>query len=163
MLVVKSVTISGPDILTLTVDGNAMSRMFRIGLGKTVSIWGLTLTNGSTGSENGGGILNDHAILTIDSCAVQNSSAQPNRGGGVYNDGSAGSATLTVLNSTVSGNYAYSAGGGIYNRGWWQRDIDDYEQHRWMATVASMAFPSWRRGGGVFNDGRHRGRSLIAS
>ena len=61
------------------------------------------------------GISNDYAILTINSCAVQNSSAQSNRGGGIYNDGSAGSAALTILNSTVSGNYAYSAGGGIYN------------------------------------------------
>jgi hypothetical protein len=115
LLVPKSVAISGPGTATLTVDGNAKSRVFHIGPGKTVSIWGLTLTNGSTDSENGGGILNDHAILTINSCAVQNSSAQSNRGGGIYNDGSAGSAALTILNSTVSGNYAYSAGGGIYN------------------------------------------------
>jgi hypothetical protein len=46
---------------------------------------------------------------------VQNSSAQSNRGGGIYNNGSAGSAALTILNSTISGNYAYSAGGAIYN------------------------------------------------
>jgi hypothetical protein len=115
LLVAKSVTISGPGTATLTVDGNATSRVFQIGPGKTVAISGLTLTNGSTDSENGGGILNDHAILTINSCAVQNSSAQSNRGGGIYNDGSAGSGALTILNSTVSGNYAYSAGGGIYN------------------------------------------------
>jgi hypothetical protein len=115
LLVERNVTISGPGAATLTVDGNATSRVFHIGPGKTVSIWGLTLTNGSTDSENGGGMLNDHAILTINSCAVQNSSAQSNRGGGIYNDGSAGSAALTILNSTVSGNYAYSAGGGIYN------------------------------------------------
>ena len=87
LLVAKSVTISGPGTATLTVDGNATSRVFQIGPGKTVAISGLTLTNGSTDSENGGGILNDHAILTINSCAVQNSSAQSNRGGGIYNDG----------------------------------------------------------------------------
>ena len=46
---------------------------------------------------------------------MQNSLAQSNRGGGIYNDGSGGSASLTILNSTVSGNSAYSAGGAIYN------------------------------------------------
>jgi hypothetical protein len=115
LLVDRSVIISGPGTAALAVDANAMSRLFRIGPGKTVSISGLTLTNGFADSENGGCILNDHAILTMNSCAVQNSSAQSSRGGGIYNDGSAGSATLTVLNSTVNGNYAYSAGGAIYN------------------------------------------------
>ena len=115
LLANKNVTISGPGAATLAVDGNSTSRVFHIGPGKTVSISGLILTNGSTGSENGGGILNDHATLTINSCAVQNSLAQSNRGGGIYNDGSGGSASLTILNSTVSGNSAYSAGGAIYN------------------------------------------------
>ena len=99
----------------LAVDGNATSRVFHIGPGKTVSISGLTLTNGSAGFENGGGILNDHAILTMDSCAVQNSSALSSHGGGIYNDGSDGSAALTILNSTVSLNRAAYSGGGIYN------------------------------------------------
>ena len=114
LLVDKSVTISGPGAATLAVDGNFKSRVFHIGSGKTVSISGLTLTNGSAGFENGGGILNDHAILTMDSCAVQNSFAQSN-GGGIYNDGSGGNAALTILNSTVSLNGASYAGGGIYN------------------------------------------------
>jgi hypothetical protein len=115
LLVDKNVTIAGPGVASLTVDGNATSRVFHIAPGKTVSISDLTLTSGSTDSENGGGILNDHATLTVNRCAVQNSSAQSNRGGGIYNDGSAGSAALTIQNSTVSGNYAYSAGGGVYN------------------------------------------------
>ena len=68
LLVDKNVTISGPGTATLAVDGNFKSRVFHIGPGKTVSISGLTLTNGSAGSENGGGILNDHAILTMNSC-----------------------------------------------------------------------------------------------
>jgi hypothetical protein len=75
LLVDKNVTISGPGAANLAVDGDATSRVFHIGPGKTVSISGLTLTNGSTG-ENGGGILNDHATLTMNSCAAQNSSAQ---------------------------------------------------------------------------------------
>ena len=100
LLVDKSVTISGPGTATLTVDGNATSRVFHVGSGKTVSISGLTLTNGSAGSENGGGILNDHAMLTIDNCAVQNSSAQSGYGGGIYNDGFEGNAAVTIRSST---------------------------------------------------------------
>jgi hypothetical protein len=82
--------------------------------GHTVIIEGLTISGGN-GVPNGCGLLNDHAMLTMDSCAVQNNFAQYNYGGGVYNDGSAGGATLTILNNTVSGNHAYYAGGGIYN------------------------------------------------
>ena len=42
--------------------------------------------DGSAGDQQGGGgILNDHAILTINSCAVQNNSGE--YGGGIYNDG----------------------------------------------------------------------------
>ena len=47
---------------------------------------------------------------------MQNSFVQNNTGGGVYNDGSGGSATLTILSSTISGNHAYYAGGGICNQ-----------------------------------------------
>jgi hypothetical protein len=117
LLVEKSVTISGPGTANLAVDGNANSRVFRIGSGKTVSISGLTLTDGNAASGNGGGgILNDHATLTIDNCAVQNSFALAyNYGGGVYNDGSAGSATLTIINRLLPAIMPHSAGGGIYN------------------------------------------------
>jgi len=117
LLVNKSVTISGPGAPSLAVDGNATSRVLHIGAGKTVSISGLTLTNGNVVAVgNGCGLLNDHAVLTMDSCAVHNNySTQLANGGGVYNDGSAGSATLTILNSAITTNHAYSAGGGIYN------------------------------------------------
>src|SRR5262245_12797402 len=64
LLVDKNVSISGPGAATLAVDGNFTSRVFHIGPGKTASISGLTLTNGLTDFANGGGILNDHAVLT---------------------------------------------------------------------------------------------------
>jgi len=44
-----------------------------------------------------------------------NSALEFNNGGGIYNDGSGGDATLTVTESTIRSNYAYFAGGGIYN------------------------------------------------
>jgi hypothetical protein len=80
--------------------------------GVTATVAGLTISSGDAGQQDGGGILNDHAVLTIQRCVVQNSFGE--NAGGVYNDGSGGSSTLTILNSTVTGNFA-SAGGGIYN------------------------------------------------
>jgi hypothetical protein len=104
LLVDKSVTISGPGAATLAVNGNLTSRVFHIGSGKTVSISDLTITNGADASKIGGGILNDHAILTMDSCAVSGNYV-PYAGGGIYNDASnSGSATLTIMNSIVTNN-----------------------------------------------------------
>jgi hypothetical protein len=56
----------------------------------------------------------------VDRCALSGNSALSYSygGGGIYNDGNAGSATLTVANSTLSGNSASNGyGGGISNNG----------------------------------------------
>jgi hypothetical protein len=62
-----------------------------------------------------GGILNDGATLTISNCVVQQNCA--GNGGGVDNDAGDGTATLTVLNSSVNYNwlFPYGLGGGIRN------------------------------------------------
>src|SRR6266511_4130860 len=135
LLVNDSITISGPDADLLAVNGNAASRVFHISSGKTVTISGLTITNGSASggtypNNSGGGIFNDHAALTVNNCAlsgnatltINNSTLSGNSanqyGGGIYNDGTlTGSATLTINNSTLSGNSAIDVGGGIYNSG----------------------------------------------
>src|SRR5438105_566681 len=46
LLVDKSVTINGDGADVLAVDGNATSRVFQIGSGKTVTISDLTIRNG---------------------------------------------------------------------------------------------------------------------
>jgi hypothetical protein len=123
LLIDKSVTISGPGAAILAVDGNLTSRVFHINSGKSASISELTVTHGSTASGNGGGILNDHATLTILNSTVSGNFAY-SAGGGIYNDASnGGSATLTIVNSTVDGNgaahddipFGGGEGGGIYN------------------------------------------------
>src|SRR5438477_11616753 len=43
LLVDKAITISGPGAASLTVNGNAKSRVFHIGSGRTVTISGLTI------------------------------------------------------------------------------------------------------------------------
>ena len=115
LVIDKNVTIHGPgrNLLGVFRSSNAAFRIFHIMPNSTVTIAGLTINGGGVGDQQGGGgILNDHAMLTIESCAVQNSFGE--YGGGVYNNGSAGSSTLTVFNSIVTGNFA-SAGGGIFN------------------------------------------------
>jgi len=118
LVIDKNVTINGPgpNLLGVYRSSQTSFRVVHVIPATTVTISGLTISGGSSDQRGGGGILNDHAILTLDSCIVQNSvTAQFSAGGGIYNDGSGGSATLTILNSTVIGNSAYSAGGGIYN------------------------------------------------
>ena len=118
LVIDKSITIRGPgsNLLGVYRSSQTSFRIFHVMPGITVTIADLTISGGDGGEQGGGGILNDHGILTIDSCVVQNSFGQ--NAGGVYNDGSAGSATLTILSSSISGNYAAYAGGGIYNDGY---------------------------------------------
>src|SRR5262245_42401733 len=122
LLVDKSITISGPGSDNLTIDCNINSRGFYVSSGVTATIAGLTITNGNAQGEPpiaGAGIYNDHATLAVDGCTLSGNAAGFG-GGGIYNDGFEGSATLTVTNSTFSGNWAadphgYGSGGGIYN------------------------------------------------
>ncbi len=133
-----NVTISGPGANNLAVDGNAQSRVFYVNLGKTVTISGLTIRNGS---KRRGGIYNDGGALTLSDCTVSgnsitaagsqattsgrrdvtitNSTLSGNSadyGGGIATgSGQGGGAIVTVSNSTVSGNWADYGGGGIAN------------------------------------------------
>jgi hypothetical protein len=113
LVVDKSVTISGPGAANLWVIGSGNSRVFYIGVGKTVTISGLNIANGA--DDVGGGIYNDHSTLTVSNCGILGNFAVGD-GGGIYNDGSGGSAALIINNSTLGGNQAYYGdGGGIYN------------------------------------------------
>jgi hypothetical protein len=79
LLVNDSITISGPGANTLAVNGNAASRVFHIAAGRTVTISGLTITNGNpTGNfpdDSGGGIYNGGATLTVSNCTLSGNSA----------------------------------------------------------------------------------------
>jgi hypothetical protein len=117
LVIDKNITINGPGPNTVTISGSfsyPSFRVFHVMPGHTVTIQGLTITGGSVGlGEDGGGILNDHATLTVSDCTVEfNASAES--GGGICNDGSNGSAMMTIVNSTVSGNSS-PFGGGVLN------------------------------------------------
>ncbi|MCL2711340.1 MAG: hypothetical protein FWE95_10710, partial [Planctomycetaceae bacterium] len=101
----------------LIIDANQQSRVFNIGSNATVTLAGLTLTNGSTTSYYGGGIYNSGTLTVAYSTVSGNFIISPTGGlgGGIYSSG-----TLMVAHSTVSGNSPGEGGvgGGIYNHGY---------------------------------------------
>jgi hypothetical protein len=153
LMVNSNVSISGPGAPDLALSGNAVSRVFRIASGRSVTITGLTITNGNAAADYGAGIYNDHSTLTLSACSVLGNSAH--LGGGIYSDGAAGSAMVTVNNSTFSGNSAI-AGGGIYSDG----------EHSGSALllISNSAFDdntTTFEGGGIYNSGASLGTAAV--
>lgn len=156
LIVDKSMTIRGPGAAKLIVDGNAASRVFHIMPNVTVTIADIKIMNGrATGTfpaNAGGGILNDHAFLTIEHCIISGNRAR--FGGGVLsNSKDGGSATLTVNNSAISGNASrLGYGGGIFSGGGFLS-----EESSGNATLSlnnsTVSENSAGFGGGIFNDG----------
>ena len=155
LVIDKSITINGPgsNLVGIFRSSNTSFRIMHVMPGVTATIAGLTISGGGDDQLGGGGILNDHAVLTIESCVVQNSFGE--YGGGVYNDGSGASSTLTIVDSTISGNFA-SGGAGLYN------DADNSGSATLSlmnSTISSntAAFNGFRTGGGagggIYNSG----------
>ena len=133
ILVNKLLTITGPGANSLTVSGGNLIRIFRVGGAGNLTVSGLTLANGK-GGDVGGAIVSD-GTLTMNNCAVVNSSAGSGwGGGGVYQAGGIGffrdctfsgntaavggglhviNSTSTILGSTISGNTATASGGAV--------------------------------------------------
>jgi hypothetical protein len=111
-----NITITGPGPNLLTVSRNAQAspfRIFHVLAGHAVIIEGLTIRGGSD-DGGGGAIRNDRSTLSIRNCIIRESGSS-GLGGGIYNDGSFESATLTIVDSSVTLNHSDSAGGGICN------------------------------------------------
>src|SRR5437762_133324 len=123
LVINRNITISGPgaNLLAVSRAANAAPfRIFHVMLGHTVIIEGLTISNGSVLNTFGGGIYNFESALTVISCALAGNSAlgQQGSGGGIYSNGggAGGTASLTIINSTFSGNAA-TTGGAVGNNG----------------------------------------------
>jgi hypothetical protein len=104
---------------TATIIGSTISGNSGGGIGNydsTLTLTGSTVSgNGTSGTGVGGGIWNEgeHPVGTV---TVTNSTLSGNSagtGGGIYNSW----ATVIVRDSTISGNSAAVEGGGIYNYG----------------------------------------------
>lgn len=132
--VTDDVEILGPGAETITVSGNSLHQPFFVDGVITVTISGLTITDGM--AEFGGGIANDEGTLTVSdsifsgnhansaggaidnlfgtlvierSTLMGNTAGASGFGGAVSND----TGTVTVIESTLSGNSSGSAGGAI--------------------------------------------------
>jgi len=112
MVITAEIAIDGGGLVTLS--GGDTVRVFRVNDGATLDVRNLTLADGRTDGDWGGGIVNS-GTLTLTNCTLSGNSAFIG-GGGIANFG-----TLTVINSTFSGNTASreyaGGGGGIYNFG----------------------------------------------
>src|SRR6266853_319322 len=117
LLISKNIMISGPGANLLTVaraQGVSNFRIFHITPSHTVTVQGLTITNGSPGAGFGGGILNGGGTLSVINCTLSGNHS-PLSGGAIDNFAGESSGTLTVESSTLTGNLADDYGGGIAN------------------------------------------------
>jgi len=116
----EDISIAGPGADSLTV----LHGRFNVASAATVNISGLTISG--TYDYGGGSGINNAGTLTLDGVAVSGNSCGSTNGGPCSGAGirNASNATLTVSNSTISGNsalgtsfYGPGLGGGIANSG----------------------------------------------
>jgi hypothetical protein len=156
----KSLTIQGPGAGQLTVSGDSLSRVFQVDQKVTVTLSGMTISNGYAGANlfnhynyDGGGILN-LGTLTVSSCTLSGNHADNTTflgtkgGGGIYNAG-----TLTVSNSTLTSNQAGDSGGGIFNAGTATISGCTLSSPGPHDQINPNAWQSANFGGGIFNTG----------
>jgi len=106
-----------------TAGGTPTFRIFYINSGANVTLSRLTMSNGNL-VAHGGAIYSDaetaDTALTITNCFISGNTGD--YGGAIYNDGyndtpGPTTATLTIINSIISGNHGTQYGGGIWNDG----------------------------------------------
>ncbi len=117
--ITDSVQIVGAGIDQTFIDAAALDRVFDMfGQNVTVSLSGLTITNGSlpTGladSQKGGGAIRNKSFLFLESIVLENNmvagTTSEDVGGGLFNEG-----ICSIQKSTINDNRA-NEGGGIFN------------------------------------------------
>jgi uncharacterized repeat protein (TIGR01451 family) len=157
LVVSNSISIAGPGPANLTVDANYLSRVMHIMPDHTVTIDGLTIANGLSEAQSGGdpaqfggGIWNDHSVLTVSNCTLSGNTASSGIGGGIYSGGVEGNAVLTIIASIISGNSA-TLGGGILNDGGSDGGLPGNAILRISNSLIS-GNSAELRGGGILND-----------
>src|SRR5687768_5069836 len=102
-----------------TAGGTPNFRVFHVSAGRTVTISGLTIANGSLSvfEQNGAGVLNQ-GTLTLANCRIYGNHTGAGLGGGIYHSG-----TSLVLNNCDIGGLAPDqansggGGGGVFSNG----------------------------------------------
>jgi len=153
LFVDKTVTIAGPRAENVIVDGNGSSRVFHIAPQRSVTLSNLIIRNGAASANDGGGIYNDQATLTLNNCTLTGNAAD--YGGAIYNNGFAGWATLEINDSNIQDNTAAHSGGSIYNDGGESGNASLTINH------STISDNSARLGGSIYNDGFDYGSAFL--
>jgi CSLREA domain-containing protein len=112
LVINQDLTITGLGADRTVVGGSGSDRLLSINGGAKVSLSNLTLTGGDTTSQ-GGGIYLQQGSLTLQGMQINDNHAG-GAGGGIWvGDGS----SLTVSDSSITGNSSDLGAGGIYNLG----------------------------------------------
>ncbi len=105
-----NINLQGPGAANLTVRGEGVADPYRILVASaTVTISGLTISNGRADNV-GGGVINNLGNLTLRDCVITGNTSGD--GGGLYNN-----SVMTIENCTFRQNFADFGGGGFYNDG----------------------------------------------
>jgi len=107
----QPVIITGARPATTIIDGNAADRVFQtLTAGTVTTISGVTIRNGNSGADSGGGIsVSNGTSLTLNNALVTNCvTGLAGEGGGIESSG-----TLTMVDVAITNNT--SPGGGINN------------------------------------------------
>jgi hypothetical protein len=151
----------GANLLTVRRDTGGYYSVFTVASGATVTLSGLTVTNGwrsmGAGINNAGTLTVNNAtisgncsssdyvgggILNTGTCTLNYSTVDGNDGCGIASDG-----TLTLNFSTVSRNHVgFGYGAGIYNLSPGTLSLND-------STVSNNTANAMSNGGGIYNSG----------
>jgi hypothetical protein len=111
----RSLTLEGertPGSGEPSLDGGTHSGVVWIERNLTVSIAGITITNGYAENGNGGGLFNEGSVVTLRDTIVSRNRAWV--AGGIGNNFGG---VMTLQDTTVAGNRSRAGGGGLYNAG----------------------------------------------
>jgi len=144
ILIGRNLTIRGPGAGILAISGGNAGRVFDVSKGVLVTISNLTIKNG----EPGEGYPNGGGIYNEGTLTLTDSTVSGNRaldGGGIDNEG-----TLTLINSSLSGNSALADDphGTGYGGG-----IDN-EGTLTLSNSSISSNSASTSGGGIYNGGR---------
>jgi hypothetical protein len=112
--ITDDLTIVGAGAASVTVSGNSASRIFYVSsTADVVTISGVTLTDGT---ETAGGAIYARSVnLTVQQSVITGSDATNGSGGAIalYSSYAPGDSSLTLTDSTLSGNTATDDGGAV--------------------------------------------------
>jgi len=112
--ITSEITIIGNGATNTVIDAGGLAgleeRVLHILSGGNLTLDGVTISGGAGEVKGGGVLVEDGAVATITNSSISGN-ASSTFGGGIHSDG-----TLSVTNSTISGNTS-DGGAGIYNSG----------------------------------------------